>query len=301
MTVPPDLPRLPPDLPRLPPDLPRLPPRVARSHKGDYGRVLVVGGSQGMAGAAALAGMAALRSGAGLVRVAVPEVVQATVAGFEPSYMTVGLPADEEGRLSAEARTALQAQLPWATAVAVGPGLGQSAAVCDLVCDAYCRAPGPMVVDADGLNALAQRPGLLAQPAGPRVLTPHPGEFARLTGLSIAQVEQDRDGQAAHFAARWGVVVVLKGHATCVSDGERSFANPTGNPGMATGGTGDVLTGVLAALLAQGMPPLEAARLGVYVHGLAGDLAAASLGEVSLVASDLLRYLPEAFRRCAAP
>lgn len=284
----------------VPPDLPRLPPRVARSHKGDYGRVLVVGGSRGMAGAAALAGIAALRSGAGLVRVAVPEVVQATVAGFEPSYMTVGLPADEEGRLCAEARPVLRAQLPWATAVAVGPGLGQSAAIGELVCDAYGSCQQPMVVDADGLNALAQRPDLLAPPAGPRVLTPHPGEFARLTGLSIAQVQHDRDGQAAHFAARWGVVVVLKGHGTCVTDGERSFVNPTGNPGMATGGTGDVLTGVLAALLAQGMPPLAAARLGVYVHGLAGDLAAASLGEVSLVASDLLRYLPEAFRRCAA-
>jgi ADP-dependent NAD(P)H-hydrate dehydratase len=283
----------------LPADLPRLPPRAAQSHKGDYGRVLVLGGSRGMAGAAALAGMAALRSGAGLVRVAVPEVVQATVAGFEPSYMTVGLPADTHGLLAAEALPDLLAQLPWATAAAIGPGLGQSAAVCELVCHVYRHAAQPLVVDADALNALAQRSDVLAQPRGPRLLTPHPGELARLTGVPVADLQRDRSTWTARFAAQWRAVVVLKGHATCISDGERTFLNPTGNPGMATGGTGDVLSGVLAALLAQGMPPLQAARLGAYVHGLAGDLAAAALGEVSLIASDLLRYLGEAFRRCA--
>jgi ADP-dependent NAD(P)H-hydrate dehydratase len=277
--------------------LPRLPPRGADSHKGDYGRALVIGGSTGMAGAVGLAGLAALRSGTGLVRLAVPDVCQPTVAAYEPSYMTAGLPSDGSGRLSAKGRGTIEKLAEDATAIACGPGLGRSEELTELVRWLYQDVPRPMVIDADALNALAVRPDLLESPGGPRVLTPHPGEFARLLGLGTRDVLADRQRLATQMAARLGVVVVVKGHRTYVTDGRQSALNETGNPGMATGGTGDVLTGIITALICQGLTAYEAARLGVHVHGLAGDLAAAELGQVSLIASDLVRYLPSAFRR----
>ncbi len=275
--------------------LPRLPARLAESHKGDYGRGLLVGGSQGMAGAMALAGQAALRAGVGLLKLAVPDVCQATVAGFEPSYMTVGLASDAEGRIAAAAREMVIEQARQATAIGIGPGLGQSDALDELVVWMYRILPTPMVVDADALNALARHPDVLGKAGGPRILTPHPGEFVRLTGLPAESLETRR-AQAFELAARCKVVVVLKGHQTLVSDGKKTVTNPTGNPGMATGGAGDVLTGLLTALVCQGMSPWEAGQLGVYVHGLAGDLAAEQLGQVSLIASDLIGYLPAAFQ-----
>lgn len=287
-------------LPPVPKDLPRLPPRKPESHKGDYGLVLIVGGSVGMAGAAALAGMAALRSGAGLVRVAVPEPCRDVVASFEPSYMVVGLPADQAGRFSLEALEQIQQLAQPATAIALGPGLGRSAQLTQLVGFLYAKLDRPMVVDADGLNALAESGKLGAIPPAARILTPHPGEFFRLSG-GIKPAGAERAYHTQQYATHWGVVLVLKGHQTCISDGQHTWINPTGNPGMATGGTGDVLTGIIAALLAQGLSPLEAARLGVYVHGLAGDLGAGQLGQVSLIASDLLRFLPQAFQALQTP
>lgn len=296
--------------------LPRLPGRAPDSHKGDYGRVLLIGGSQGMAGALALAGLGALRSGAGLVQLAVPQSCQAVVARFEPSYMVAALP-EKDGCLAYEARERLQELTGAATVVACGPGMGRTPAVTQLVAWLYARLDRPLVVDADGLNALAESAAFVRPPAGPRVLTPHPGEFrrlaaaARLKGIDLAaggpseagampatqsaDRRQNDAAAAALLAGRCGVVIVLKGHGTLVTDGRRSVVNTTGNPGMATGGTGDVLTGVLAALWAQGLGAFEAAQLGVFVHGLAGDLAAAELGQVSLIASDLVRYLPRAF------
>jgi len=274
--------------------LPRLPPRAVDAHKGDFGLALVVGGSRGMVGAVALAGMAALRSGAGLVRLAIPEACQDTVAGFDPSYMTTALPADAEGRLSSAARDRIVELANSATVVACGPGLGRSVELDRLVGWLYANLSGPMVLDADGLNALAGQPDVLAQPGGPRILTPHPGEFARLLGTRTSA--EDRQAAAIGLAARCGVVLVLKGHRTYVTDGKVATLNTTGNPGMATGGSGDVLTGVIAALWCQGLVPLDAARLGVHLHGLAGDLAAAQLGQVSLTAADLLRFLPQAFQ-----
>ncbi|MBX7168462.1 MAG: NAD(P)H-hydrate dehydratase [Pirellulales bacterium] len=238
--------------------LPRLPERHSDSHKGDYGRLLVVGGSTGMAGAVALAGMAALRAGAGLVRLAVPAACQATAAGFEPALMTVGLAHDDAGRIAATARQALAAQLDWATVVACGPGLGSSPDLVTLVQWIYAEARCPVVVDADGLNALAAGAAPLDRHAAPRVLTPHPGEFARLAGQTQAPAAAERRDACQQLALRAGAVVVLKGHGTVVSDGARADIVRTGNPGMATGGTGDVLTGVIAALLAQGLPPFEA-------------------------------------------
>jgi NAD(P)H-hydrate epimerase len=249
-----------------------------------------------MAGAIALAGRAALRSGAGLVTLAVPDAVQEVVASFEPSYMTHGL-ADADGRLAAAAAEEVIELSQEATAVALGPGLGRSARLTDLVARLYLEIKRPMVVDADALVALAQKAEALQQPGGPRVITPHPGEFARLTGQPY---DAARRAEAAAALAQCDstnkTVVVLKGDHTVVTDGARVCINQTGNPGMATGGTGDVLTGVITALLCQGLPPFDAARLGVHVHGKAGDLAAEDLGQVSLIASDLLDYLPQAFQ-----
>jgi ADP-dependent NAD(P)H-hydrate dehydratase len=277
------------------PNLPRLKPRSPDSHKGDFGRVLLIGGSRGMPGSISLSGMAAVRSGAGLVTLAVPESCQAIVAGFEPSYMTAAMPSDADGLLDESALPPLRDLISRATVVVIGPGMGRSSAVSDLVVTLYRETAVPTVVDADALNALSTERQVLPQHAGPRVLTPHPGEFARLVGER--EPPSDRVSSASQLAAQAAVIVVLKGHGTVIADGKRHAINPTGNPGMATGGTGDVLTGIVAGLLAQGLEPFDAAQLGVYVHGLAGDLAAEALGQNSMIASDLVRHLPEAFRR----
>ena len=268
-------------------------PRRPDAHKGDFGLALIVGGSRGMTGAVTLAGVAALRGGAGLVRLAVPDVCLPIVAGHEPSYMTVALPGDAAGRICAAAYDEIVALAEPATVVACGPGLGRSSELEQLVQRLYRQLAKPMVIDADGLNALAADRDVLARPGGPRVLTPHPGEFARLIGQKLEASQ--RQAAAVELAARCGIVVVLKGHRTLITDGHRQAINNTGNPGMATGGTGDVLTGLITALWCQGLQPFDAARLGVYLHGLAGDLAAEELGQVSLIASDLIRFLPKAF------
>ena len=274
--------------------LPQLPPRDPESHKGDYGRALLIGGSRGMSGAIALAGMATLRSGAGLVTLGVPEACLVTVAAFEPSYMTLPLPCDAAGRLRHDAAQQLTEPLEVATAVACGPGWGRSTALAQLAQGLFTKIAQPTVFDADALNGLVAAGATLSHHAGPRILTPHPGEFARLVGEDL---EADaRSERAVQLARDAGLIVVLKGHRTLITDGTEVFHNTTGNAGMATGGCGDVLTGVITGLLCQGLTPLEAARLGVYLHGRAGDLAAEQLGEVSLIASDLLAYLPAAFR-----
>jgi NAD(P)H-hydrate epimerase len=282
--------------------MPKLLPRAADSHKGDYGRVLVVGGSRGMAGAPALAGKAALRSGAGLVTLAVPRSIQATVAGFEPAYMTLSFGSSDDDSLRGEDVDDLLQAADRMSAIALGPGLGTASDTVGLVHDLYGRIEQPMVVDADGLNALAQDLEQLRTSVAPRILTPHPGEFQRLAGEKCAGDLAARAEQAAELCRcddSAKTIVVLKGHHTIVTDGGQYAVNSTGNPGMATGGTGDCLTGVIVALLAQGLSPWEAARLGVHVHGLAGDLAAAALGQVSLTASDLIDFLPRAFlTRC---
>ncbi len=287
------------DMPQPGDPLPRLPRRATDSHKGSFGSALLIGGSQGMAGAISLSGMAALRTGAGLVRVATAAAVQPTVASFEPSYMTIALPDDADGRIASVARHSLEALLPHATVVACGPGLGRSDELIDLVAWLYQTLELPLVVDADALNALAQRQDVLEQPGGPRVLTPHPGEFARLEQIDKVPLDE-REPLARRLAARAKAVVLLKGHRTVISDGQRVAINTTGNPGMATGGTGDVLTGVITALVAQQLDVFAAARLGAHVHGLAGDLAAESLGPVGIIARDLIAHLPRALARCQA-
>jgi ADP-dependent NAD(P)H-hydrate dehydratase len=275
--------------------LPVLPPRRPDAHKGDFGSALILGGSRGMFGAAAMAGLAALRGGAGLVRLAVPEPCLETIASFEPSYMTTPLPADEDGRITAAAWDRIAELAEWATVIACGPGMGRSFSLDQLVSRLYQEITKPMVFDADALNALAAEPEILTHPGGPRILTPHPGEFARLIGHRLEA--ELRNEAAVQLAGRCHIVVVLKGHRTLVTDGHRRAVNTTGNPGMATGGSGDVLTGLMTALVGQHLKPFDAARLGVYLHGLAGDLAAEELGQVSMIASDLIRYLPKAFQR----
>ncbi|HLA84712.1 MAG TPA: NAD(P)H-hydrate dehydratase [Thermoguttaceae bacterium] len=291
--------------------LPRLPRREADAHKGRFGLALIIGGSRGMSGAAALAGMAALRGGAGLVRLAVPDACLDVVAAHEPSYMTIPLPSTADGQIADGAREVIDRWLPSATCVAVGPGLGRGGQLDALVAGLYRDVPQPMVVDADALNALATQPDVLPDHAGPRILTPHPGEFARLIGAEKgdrhllckapsgplpANGTYPLFQQAVELAERCRVVMVLKGHHTCITDGRKTYLNTTGNPGMATGGSGDVLTGLVTALVCQGLAPRDAARLGVHLHGLAGDLAAEALGEVSMIAGDLIRFLPEAMK-----
>ena len=276
--------------------LPKLAPRAADSHKGDFGRALLVGGSRGMSGAIALSGMAALRSGAGLVKLAVPDVVLDVVAGFEPSYMTSPLPSDQDGQLTVAAKDRVSELADQSTCLACGPGIGRSPQLTDLVVWAYSALPIPMVVDADALFAISERPDCLTEPAGSRILTPHPGEFRRLTGIGGGD-RSDDEQRAIKLAQNCQIVIVLKGHRTLITDGTRTIHNETGNPGMATGGSGDILTGVITALICQGLAPIDAAILGVHVHGLAGDLAADELGQVSMIASDLLRFLPAAFRK----
>jgi NAD(P)H-hydrate epimerase len=276
--------------------LPGLAPRVADSNKGSFGRVLVVAGSRGMSGAAVLCAGGALRGGAGLVRLAVPAEILPTAAAANPCYLTAPLPQDEHGCLSTQAEAELLALAKTNDVIALGPGLGQSPALTALVPTLLAQIAAALVLDADGLNALQRRTEVLRPRSAPTILTPHPGEFARLAGTTVAQVQAQRPEWAGRFASDHGVVLVLKGHGTVVTDGRRVYQNWTGNPGMATGGAGDVLTGLIAALLGQGLEAFAAAQLGVYLHGLAGDLARDDLGEISLIASDLLDYLPHAFR-----
>jgi NAD(P)H-hydrate epimerase len=275
--------------------LPALPPRPRAAHKGTFGKVLVVAGSRGMSGAAVLCASGALRGGAGLVTLAVAEAIHPVVATANPCYLTLPLPGDEHGRIDARAFRDLFGQMQASTATVLGPGLGQSNGLATLVQETLRQARTPLVLDADALNLLVGHLDWLSAHSETRILTPHPGEFARLLGTDTSAVQSRRVELATRFAADHRVILVLKGQGTVVTDGGRLFVNPTGNPGMATGGSGDVLTGLLGALLAQGLEPFAAAQLGVYLHGLAGDLARDQLGEASLIASDLLTYLPYAF------
>lgn len=278
-------------------DLPRLSPRPADAHKGTFGRAVLVAGSRGMSGAAVLCGSAALRGGAGLVTVACPHDVQGWIASGNPCYTTTSISQLDDGSFASSASDELYATTATADAVGIGPGLGIHPTTRDLVRQFLLATPSKAtVVDADGLNSLIPIPDPLAQRSAPLVMTPHPGEFARLLGMTTEQVQANRQKLALGFAMKWNAILVLKGHRTIVTDGDRVYVNGTGNPGMATGGTGDVLTGLITALIAQKMPAFDAAVLGVWVHGRAGDHAAADLGQTALTAADVLNYLPRALR-----
>ena len=275
-------------------ELPKIPPRQIDAHKGSFGKVLIIGGSRGMSGAPVLSGSASLRAGAGLVQVAVPSGVQDVVAVGNPCFMTVGLAQDDQGRLLPGSATEIEQLATSSTVLAVGPGLGQSATMPTLIAK-ILSIPRPILLDADALNALVQYAGNpLSSRTSPTLLTPHPGEFSRLVNRSTKEVQADRENLAIQYAQEQKVILILKGHGTLVTDGDRLYRNITGNPGMATAGSGDVLTGIIAAFLAQGLEPFAAAQLGVFIHGRAGDLAANDLGEISLIATDLIDALPEA-------
>ncbi len=278
-----------------------LAPRARDANKGSYGHVLVIGGSLGKAGAAAMAGFAALRAGAGLSTVATPKSVLATVAAFHPEVMTEPLAETDQGTISLRALEPSLVPLLQRKTLAIGPGISRHSETAEFVRATVKRGDTSsvvnMVVDADALNAFEGSAGQLNGRGRSLVITPHPGEMSRLTGLSIAEIQSNRLDVARNFASKHELIVVLKGHRTLIAAPDGTvWVNPTGNPGMATGGTGDILTGLVAGLIAQHpQHALEAIALAVYLHGLAGDLACESIGENSLVATDLVRFLPQAF------
>jgi NAD(P)H-hydrate epimerase len=269
--------------------VPKLPVRKAEMHKGDFGRLLAIGGSVGMAGAISLTGMAALRSGAGLVKIAVPDRIQSTVASYCSCYMTVGC-GDNNGSFAIQSLADMKSDLDWAEVLVLGPGMGRGVAQQEMSAELYRRAGQPTVIDADALNALSDGQVNLGEHAGPRILTPHAGELQRLLRQSYPS-RNSLENAAIELSRSYGIIVVLKGHHTLITDGQQSLRNQTGNPGMATGGAGDVLSGMIGALLSQQMSPLNAARLAVHWHGLAGDLVAARIGQHSLIATDLIEAL----------
>lgn len=264
-----------------------LPDRNPWGHKGNFGKLLLLCGSRGYTGAAFFAAMGALRSGAGLVFLGVPESIYGIEAVKLNEPVIFPLP-DAGGRLSADAVPEILTRLPQMDAVLVGPGLGQSEGTLAVVRAVLEKAECPVVVDADGINVLSAHRDLLRGRKSPTILTPHDGEFARLGGV----IGEDRMAAAAALAEELGCVVLLKGHETCITDGTDGYLNPTGNPGMAVGGSGDVLAGVITALLGAGLSPLEAAACGAWLHGAAGDRCAAELGQYGMLPTDMLSALP---------
>jgi len=279
---------------------PLFPRRPRESHKGTYGHLLVLAGSVGKTGAAALCARAAMRAGAGLVTVATSASAQPVVASLVLEAMSEPLPETEARTVALKARDASVELAAARDAVALGPGLGLDADTRRLARGLIRELDRPMVVDADALTALVGHQDDLRAAAGVRYLTPHPGEMARLLGVPVAELQRDRLGRTRAFAREHGVYVCLKGSRSLVASPDgRVLINPTGNPGMASGGTGDVLTGIAGALLARGLPADRALGAAVYLHGLAGDVAAERVGEEALVASDVIDALGEAFRRLA--
>lgn len=264
-----------------------LPDRNPWGHKGNFGKLLLLCGSRGYTGAAFFAAMGALRAGAGLVFLGVPESIYGIEAVKLNEPVIFPLP-DAGGRLSADAVPEILTRLPQMDAVLVGPGLGQSEGTLAVVRAVLEKAECPVVVDADGINVLSAHRDLLRGRKSPTILTPHDGEFARLGGV----IGEDRMAAAAALAEELGCVVLLKGHETCITDGTDGYINPTGNPGMAVGGSGDVLAGVITALLGAGLPPLEAAACGAWLHGAAGDRCASELGQYGMLPTDMLSALP---------
>lgn len=264
-----------------------LPDRSPDSHKGDYGKILLLCGSRGYTGAAALAAMGALRSGAGLVYLGVPESIYAIEAVKLTEPVVFPLP-DQYGKLSTDALAQLGDMLPRMDAVLIGPGLGISEGTSQIVQYILKEAKCPVVLDADGISIAASHKDILRERTSATVLTPHAGEFSRLTGT----IPTDRVSNAKDAARDMNVIMVLKGHETVITDGKCCYINNTGNPGMAVGGSGDVLAGVIVSLLGQGVDPLQSAACGVWLHGAAGDICAESIGQYGMLPGDMLNVLP---------
>ena len=264
-----------------------LPDRDPWGHKGSFGKILLLCGSRGYTGAAYLSAMGALRSGAGLTFLGVPESIYAIEAVKLNEPVVFPLP-DREGKLSAEAIPEILERLPKMDAVLIGPGLGISEDTELIVKTVLEQAVCPVIVDADGITLVKAHKDILRGRKAATILTPHDGEFARLGGV----IGGDRMASAAQFAAEWNCILLLKGHRTCVTDGHTHYRNCTGNPGMAVGGSGDVLSGIIVSLLGQGLKPLEAAACGAWLHGAAGDLCAAEMGQYGMLPTDMLHALP---------
>ena len=277
-------------------ELPKLPARAHAGHKGTYGKVLVVAGSRGMSGGAVLCAHSALRSGAGVVQLACPAEVQPVVAAAYPGYTTFGIRQHADGTFGDGTAEEVVELARGADVLAIGPGLGRESGTVAFVRRVLGAATeAPVVLDADGLFAVSPFSDEFRR-QGPFVLTPHPAEFARLAGSSVPKSDAERAEQSVAFAQKFRCVLLLKGSGTLVTDGARLYRNATGNPGMGTGGSGDVLTGVIAALVGQGMGAFDAAVLGAWIHGRAGDHGAMALGQSALTATDLIDHLPAAFR-----
>lgn len=278
--------------------IPKLKPRAVESHKGDFGKIAVIAGSVGMAGAAALAGRATLRAGAGLVRVAVPKSILPTVASIEQSFTAIPLAEDSSGRISAKAINDILNIVSENDCIAFGPGVGISGSIKSIIETLITQPDLRMVMDADGLNNLSGIKNWPEKLKAKLILTPHPGEMKRLwKGLFREPLPTDRKQQALRFAQRTNTTIVLKGSGTVVTDGNKFYINKTGNAGMATAGSGDCLTGIIAALIGQKLDDFDAAVLGAYIHGSAGDIAAEKFGQVSLIATDIIDSLGSAFKR----
>jgi len=274
-----------------------IPVRKADSNKGDYGKVLLITGSPGMTGSGCLASEAALRTGAGLVYTGVPKSLLHIYGSRLKEPVIIPLEDGGNGSLSADCTEWILDNMGRMDVIAAGPGLGTSKGIKEIVNKIICESTVKLVLDADALNALSDNTGILKNSRTDIVITPHPGEMSRLSGISTDEIQKDRLGTARRFAAEYGVIVVLKGSRTVVAlpDG-KAFINPVGNSGMATAGAGDVLTGIIAGLIAQGASASDAAVAGVYLHGLAGDIAASETGMYSMIAGDLINYLPQAFK-----
>lgn len=264
-----------------------LPDREESAHKGDFGKILLLCGSVGYTGAAYLAAMGALRSGGGLVFLGVPQSIY-TIEAIKLNEAIVFPLPERDGKLCEEAIPEILERLPKMDAVLIGPGLSQSEGVFAVVKAVLEHAECPVVVDADGINVLSSHKDILRDRTNPTVLTPHAGEFARLGGSTA----EGRQTAAEKLAQELGCIVLLKGKGTVVTDGTTTYINPTGNPGMAVGGSGDVLSGILTSLLGQGIEPLEATACGAYLHGAAGDLCAKELGQYGMLPTDMLNVLP---------
>ena len=264
-----------------------LPDRDPWAHKGCFGKILLLCGSVGFTGAAALAAKAALRSGAGLVFLGVPQSIYAIEAIKLDEAIVFPLP-EEDGKLSERALDEILRRLPQMDAILIGPGLGQSCGVLTVVRNVLESFSGPVIVDADGINILSTHRDILRGRKAPTIVTPHDVEFSRLGGY----IGNNRAESAASLARELGCIVLLKGHRTVITDGAVCYTNQTGNPGMAVGGSGDVLAGIIVSLLGQGIAPLEAAACGAWIHGVAGDLCARELGQYAMLPSDMVQNLP---------
>lgn len=264
-----------------------LPARKQDTHKGDYGKILLFCGSRGYTGAAALAALGALRTGSGLVYLAVPESIYAIEAAklTEPVILPL---EDEDGTYASTAVHSIKRLLIGKDAVLIGPGIGQSVGTEAVVRFVLETFDGPVVLDADGINMISRHMDILRSRTRPTILTPHDGEYRRMGGM----LNGDRLTTAISFAKDYNSILLLKGHNTIITDGSVVYQNPTGNPGMATGGSGDVLAGIITSLLGQGLPPLEAAACGAWLHGYSGDICASEIGQYGMLPSDMLNVLP---------